>query len=416
MSRSEKRFLPYGRQLIEEDDIAAVAAVLRSDLLTTGPAVTAFEEAVAARVGARFAVSCSSGTAALHLAAVALGLGPADAVVVPTLTFLATANAARHVGAEVVFADVDSQSGLMTEETLNDAFARAERSGAKVGGIFPVHLNGQCVDMEMVARHAEARGLKVVEDACHVLGGTYRTGGGDVPVGSCRYGDMTVFSLHPVKAIAMGEGGVVTTDDEELRDRLARYRNHGMVREPSAFEDARAAVDSGGDSRPWYSEMPDPGYNYRASDIHCALGLSQLEKLDRFVAARGDLVARYDAALAELAPVVRPLRRVPRCRPAWHLYVVLIDFAAAGIERAALMNRLRAAGIGTQVHYLPVHLQPYYRRRYGEQSLPGAEAYYRSCLSLPLFAAMGDADVDRVVNALQEELGLKPESGAMSRG
>ena len=412
MSQDEKRFLPYGRHLVDEADIAAVAAVLRSDYLTTGPVVTAFERAMAARVGARFALSCSSGTGALHLAALALGLGHGDAVVVPTMTFLATANAARYVGAEVIFADVDPQSGLMTEETLNDALTRAERSGAKLDAIFPVHLNGQCVDLEMVARHAEARGLKVVEDACHVLGGAYRSGGGDdVPVGSCRFGDMAVFSLHPVKVIAMGEGGVVTTDDEELRDRLVRYRNHGMVRAPSAFEDARLAFDCEGDPGPWYYEMPDPGYNYRASDIHCALGLSQLKKLDRFVAARGDLVARYDAALAELAPVVRPLRRVPWCRPAWHLYVVLIDFAAAGIERAALMKRLRAAGIGTQVHYLPVHLQPYYRRRYGEQSLAGAEAYYRGCLSLPLFPAMGEADVDRVVNALQEALGLTPETG-----
>ena len=395
-----KPFLPYGRQLIEDDDVAAVAAVLKSDFLTTGPVVGAFEGAFAGRVGARHAVACSSGTAALHLAAMALDLGPGDAVIVPSLTFVATANAARFVGAEVVFADVDADSGLMPAENLGQALSRAGKAGARVKAVFPVHLNGQCVDMEAIAGLARKHDLRIVEDACHALGGAYGRGDGAPPVGSCAHAEAAAFSFHPVKAIAMGEGGIVTTNDADLHSRLLRLRNHGLVREASGFENADLALDATGAPNPWYYEMPEPGFNYRASDIHCALGLSQLGKLDRFVAARDALVARYDAALAPLAPAIRPLSRTTAGRPAWHLYVVLIEFEAIGRERSAVMSRLREAGVGSQVHYLPVHLQPYYRKRYGALALPGAERYYARALSLPLFPDMSEQDVDRVVAAL----------------
>jgi len=393
-------FLPYGRQSIGEDDIAAVAAVLRGDWLTTGPAVGRFEAALAAKVGSRFGASCSSGTAALHLAALALGLGPGDSVVVPTMTFLATANAVRYVGAEVVFADVDSESGLMTAETLDAALKRS----AKPAAIFPVHLNGQCADMRALGAIAVRGGLKVVEDAAHALGAANGSPGQQSPVGGCDNSDMAIFSFHPVKTIAMGEGGAVTTNEPGLYERVTRLRNHGMVRDEKRTENPDLAFDANGSLNPWYYEMPEPGFNYRASDIHCALGLSQLGKLDSFVARRRELAARYDAALARLAPIVRPIARVPYCTPAWHLYVALIDFAAAGITRAKLMARLQAKGIGTQVHYIPVHLQPYYRKRYGDLDLPGARAYYERVLSLPLFPAMADADVDRVVAALEDSL------------
>lgn len=405
MSASTPGFLPYGRQLVEEDDVAAVAAVLCSDWLTTGPTVEAFEEAFAARVGARFAVSCSSGTAALHLAALALALAPGERVVVPALTFLATANAARFVGAEVAFADVDPDTGLMCADHLEQAIEDGAAAGP-VKAIFPVHMNGQCVDMAAVARLASERGLKVVEDACHALGTTYGTSGGErVAVGSCRDSDMAAFSFHPVKTIAMGEGGTVTTNDEALYRRLSKLRNHGMTRELEDIENSELAVTASGSPNPWYYEMHEVGFNYRASDIHCALGLSQLQKLDRFVAKRRALAAHYDELLTSLAPVIRPVGRVASCDPAWHLYVVLIDFDAAGIERADMMKGLRERGIGTQVHYLPLHLQPYYRRRYGDRDLPGAERYYSRALSLPLFPAMEAADVDRVVTALTELIG-----------
>lgn len=395
-------FLPYGRQSIGEDDIAAVAAVLRGDWLTTGPMVGRFEDALAARVGSRFAASCSSGTAALHLAALALGLGPGDRVVVPTMTFLATANAVRYVGAEVVFADVDPKTGLMTAETLEDALKRA----GKVAAVFPVHLNGQCADMKALGAIAAREGLKVVEDASHALGALDASSGKPLPVGCCNSSDMAIFSFHPVKTIAMGEGGAVTTNDAGLCERVAQFRNHGIIRDEKRTENVDLAFGADGTLNPWYYEMPEPGFNYRASDIHCALGLSQLGKLGSFVARRRALAARYDAALAPLAPVVRFLARVLYCTPAWHLYVALIDFAAAGVPRAKVMARLRAEGIGSQVHYLPVHLQPYYRRRCGHVDLPGARAYYERALSLPLFPAMADADVERVAGALRRALGL----------
>ncbi len=406
-----RQFLPYGRQLVEDDDVAAVAAVLRGDYLTTGPAVRNFEAALAAATGAGHAVACSSGTAGLHLAAMALDIGPGDGVVVPAVTFLATANVVRHVGAEVIFADVDAETGLMGPAELAAAMERAGELDIKA--VVPVHLAGQCADPEGIWMMAVDRGFHVVDDACHALGTRY--GGAAVPVGSCRHGTMATFSFHPVKTITMGEGGAVTTNDQAMAERMRRLRSHGMVRDAAMFENTDLAFDAGGAANPWYYEMPEAGLNYRASDIHCALGLSQLRKLDRFVARRRALADRYDALLAPLAPVVRPRKRPSACRPAWHLYVVLIDFAAAGTTRAEVMNRLRNDGIGTQVHYLPVHHQPYYRRRYGHQNLPGSEAYYERCLALPLFPGMEDGDVDGVVSALTEILTGKPSVGASTQ-
>lgn len=403
MSVPGTRFLPYGRHQIDDDDIAAVVAVLRSDSLTGGPVVAEFEEAFARRVGARFAVACANGTAGLHLATMALGLGPDDAAIVPTLTFLATANAARYVGAEATFADVDPANGLVRPADLESALAR--ETGHKVKAVMPVHLNGQIADMESVAAFAARHDLRVIEDACHAVGATYRTRAGEeVRVGACRHSDMAVFSLHPVKTIAMGEGGVVTTNDPGYYAALLRHRNHGMRREASEFVQRGEAFDAQGEPNPWYYEMHEPGYNYRATDIHCALGLSQLRKLDRFLARRLALADCYDKALAPLAPVIRPVPRVTGCASGWHLYVVHVDFNAAGTTRATLMRELRARNIGTQVHYLPVHRQPYYRSRYGELHLAGADAYYSSCLSLPLFPAMSDGDVARVVAAMSDIL------------
>ena len=399
--------LPYGRHAIDQDDIDRVVAVLRGDRLTTGPAVGEFEAALADRVGAEHAVVCANGTAALHLASLALGIGPGDAVVVPTLTFLATANAPHLAGAEIVFADVDPDTGRMRPEDLDAAIAGAKDKPLKA--VFPVHLNGPACAMPEIAELARKHALAIVEDGSHALGGWMDDGAGGVTaVGACRFSDLTTFSFHPVKAIACGEGGAVSTNDPALAEHMARLRCHGMEHDAGRFasEDLARAADGG--SNPWYYEMPRPGLNYRLSDIHCALGLSQLGKLGRFVSRRRALVEQYDAHLAALAPMVRPIGRPPGGRVAWHLYPVLIDFDAAPIDRAALMQRLSERGIGTQVHYLPVHLQPYYRERYGAAALPGTEAYYRSCLSLPLFPAMKDADTARVVEALAESLEIGP--------
>ena len=392
------RFLPYGRHIVGDDDIAAVTAVLKSDWLTTGPTIGAFEEALAERVGARHAVVCSSGTAALHLAVAAAGLGVGDVAIVPTITFVASANCARHVGAEVRFADTDEDTGLMRPQDFEAALSGAGRARALV----PVHLAGQCADLMALGALAHASGSIVIEDASHAIGTTYAADGRAHAVGACHHSDMCVFSFHAVKTVAMGEGGAVTTNDRTLAERMRRLSAHGITRAVDEFKGGGFAPDEVGEANPWYYELSELGYNYRASDLHCALGLSQLKKLDGFVARRQALSARYDERLAELSPKVRPHAKVMGCEPAWHLYVARFDFAALGRSRAEVMRFLRARGIGTQVHYIPVHHQPYYRQRYGEIRLPGGERYYAKALSLPLFAGMTEAEVDRVVDAVAE--------------
>ncbi|PWB59729.1 MAG: UDP-4-amino-4,6-dideoxy-N-acetyl-beta-L-altrosamine transaminase [Bradyrhizobiaceae bacterium] len=387
-------FLPYGRQTIEDDDVAAVAAALRGDFLTTGPKVEEYEGAFARATGAAHAVACNSGTAALHLAALAAGLGPGDAAVVPAATFLATANAVRMTGAEVVFADVDPDTGLMTAETLAAALARAPRDHTARAAL-PVHLNGQVCDMAALAAVARAKGVALIEDACHALGVE--------GIGATPHAQSACFSTHPVKAIATAEGGVVTTADADLAARMRSLRSHGMVREPDAFTD-RARAFEDGEANPWWYEMPEVGWNYRLPDVLCALGVSQLAKLDRFHRRRVEIARRYDALLAPLFPRLRPVPHGNHPH-GWHIYAVLVEFAALGTTRARFMAALRAEGVGTQVHYIPVHLQPYYRKRYGDLRLPGAEAYYARCLSIPLFPAMTDEDVRHVADSLARLVG-----------
>jgi len=392
-------FLPYGHQVVDDDDIAAVDAALRGEFLTTGPAVAQFEAEFAARTGARHAVACSSGTAALHLATMAIGLGPSDAAIVPSLTFLATANAVRFTGAEVVFADVDSRTGMLTAETLRAALKSAR---GKVKAVLPVHLAGMVADMNAIGTVAGDAGLTIIEDACHALGATDGAGSA---VGACARGALAAFSTHPVKTITTGEGGIVTTNDAALAERARRLRNHGMEHDPARWTEPAAGSD-GDRPAPWYYEMAEIGYNYRLTDIGCALGLSQLKKLDRFLKRRAELAARYDRSLATLKPHVTIPARPTSGVAAWHLYAVQIDFSALQRRRGDVMRTLRAAGIGTQVHYIPVHRQPYYRKRYGNLAMPGADAYYARTLSLPLFPSMKDSDVDRVVGALKQALGV----------
>lgn len=401
MSCALKRLLPYGRHSVDDDDIAAVAEVLRGDFLTTGPTVGKFEQAFARTVDVPYAAVCSSGTAALHLAALALDIGADDRVVVPTITFLATANAPHLAGAEVVFADVDPDTGLLTAETLEAALRKAGKAKA----VFPVHLGGQTAPMPELAQIARRRGLKIIEDACHALGTTYQNGNESVKVGAAAHSDLACFSFHPVKTIAMGEGGAVTGRDAGVVQRVARLLNHGIERRPDAFEYAKDAHDPSGQLNRWYYEMSEVGFNYRASDIHCALGLRQLTKFERFSAKRRALTARYAELLKPLASVVRPVSKMPGCDPVLHLYVVLVDFAAIGKSRAQVMNVLKERNVGTQVHYMPVHRQPYYRKRYGDIDLPGARAYYERCLSLPLFPGMDLYEVDLVVDALKTVVG-----------
>lgn len=392
-------FLPYGRQLIEDDDIAAVVDALRSDHLTTGPRVGEFERALANATGAKRAIACTNGTAALHLAVRALNLGPGTTTIVPAVTFLATANAVHLNGGSVVFADVDPDTGLMRPDDLAEALTRCEAQA-----VINVHLAGQVGDLVNINKVAREAGLRIIEDACHAVGTTYTVGGNVHRVGDNKFADLTCFSFHPVKTIAMGEGGAITANDQRLADILYRDRTHGMSRDPEEFVQPAEAYDRMRNANPWYYEMDAPGLNYRIPDVLCALGTSQLKKLDKFAARRRELVAIYDNELTRLAPHIKPLARTPNNTPAWHLYVALIDFETIGVDRAALMRRLQLKGIGTQVHYLPVYRQPFYREMEPELTLAGADEYYRRTLSLPLFPSMSDGDPARVVDALQQAL------------
>jgi UDP-4-amino-4,6-dideoxy-N-acetyl-beta-L-altrosamine transaminase len=386
-------FIPYAKQTIEADDIRAVSEVLSGDFLTTGPAVDAFEKKLAEFCGARYAVAVSSGTAALHLACLALGLGEKDAIVTSPITFLATANCARYVGADVVFADIDPASANLSVSSLSQVL-KDHPSAKKIKAVFPVHFAGQPCDMEKIADSARSKGLKIVEDAAHALGAEYQTSGGEwVRVGSCRHSDMTVFSFHPVKHITTGEGGAITTQDPVLYERLKRLRSHGMVR-----DDAKGA---------WHYEMNEVGFNYRITDIQCALGKSQLEKLPRFLSDRRKLAQEYITRLERLSGgFIRPLGVSSNAKHAYHLFVVRVPFEVIGTNRTSFMNDLKAKGIGTQLHYIPVHTQPYYRKLAGENliSLPHAEKYFTEALSLPLYPGMPEDGVERVVRALEAAL------------
>lgn len=394
-------FLPYGRQLVEDDDIEAVTRVLRSDFLTTGPEVEKFENRFAEITGAEHAVACANGTAALHLCLLALGPQTSKTVVVPSVTFLATANAVRLAGGNVVFADVDANTGLMSPAHLEAAI---ERSSHPVTAAFVVHLGGQTADLDELSTVADKHGIPLLEDSCHALGTSFRTNAGTHRVGDCRFSTASSFSLHPVKTIAAGEGGVVTTNDSALAQHIRLLRSHGMTRDQGDFQNGTLAFASDGASNAWYYEMPEVGLNYRLSDIQAALARSQLAKLDRFAQQRRKITSRYDQALEKLAHVIKPVPRSNYCDPVLHIYQVLIDFEQLSIDRNTLMTKLRNDGIGTQVHYIPVHLQPYYANQGSRLELPGAERFYARTLSLPLFASMCPADVDRVADALERHL------------
>ena len=369
--------IPYGRQSISEEDIAAVVAILRGDWLTTGPTVAEFERRLADTVGTREAVAVSSGTAALHAAMFALGIGPGDEVIVPALTFAASANIVVYQGGTPVFADVEPDTLLV------DPCQVAAKITSRTRAIMAVDYAGQPCDYDSLLEIAGRHGLPLITDSCHALGATYR----GRPVGS--WGLLNSFSFHPVKPITTAEGGAITTNDAGLAQRMRLFRNHGINTDHRQRELAGS----------WYYEMTDLGFNYRLSDLQCALGLSQLAQLGAWVARRRDIARRYDAAFSTL-PWIRPLTVRPDIGHAYHLYVIQIDSEAGA--RGRLFKALRAEGIGVNVHYFPVHLHPFYRRRFGTGlgMCPIAEAAYERILSLPIFPRMTDAEVDAVIHAM----------------
>jgi UDP-4-amino-4,6-dideoxy-N-acetyl-beta-L-altrosamine transaminase len=386
--------IPYGRQDIGDAEVAAVTQVLRSDWLTQGPAIEALERAVADYCGARYAVAVCNGTASLHVACMALALKPGDMVWTSPNSFVASANCARYCGADVDFVDIDPRTYNMNSAALARKLEQADKAGKLPKAIIPVHFSGQPCDMAAIGALAKRYGVKVIEDAAHAIGADYR----GVKIGAGAHSDMTSFSFHPVKIMTTAEGGMVTTNDEELYRRLAMLRTHGITRDP----DFMTGESEGG----WYYEQIELGYNYRITDVQAALGLVQLSRIEPFLARRRELARRYDTALADL-PLTLPWQH-PDGRSAYHLYVIKVDTAACGKTRRQVYDELRAAGVGVQVHYIPIHTQPYYRQLgFAPGQFPEAEAYYADALSLPIFTRLTDAEQDKVIDALRRAVGVR---------
>jgi len=382
--------LPYGRQSLDDDDRQAVLRALEGEWLTQGPGVGVFEAELANVCGARYAVAVSSGTAALHVACLAAGVGPGDLGITSPITFVASANCVAYCGGTPGFADIDPHSACLDPTALEEACARR---APKV--IIPVDFAGQPADLPAVQTVARRYGAMVIEDAAHALGASYRHDGQWHRAGSCAHADMAILSFHPVKHITTGEGGAVLTNSAELYQKLLRLRTHGITRDPDLLTQ---------NDGPWYYEQQELGYHYRITDIQCALGLSQLRKLGGFIERRRKLVERYHAAVADLSDDMTLLLDSPGNRSSYHLLVARIR--GGGVRRRRVFEFLAKRNIRCQVHYIPVHLQPWYREGLGIRrgQFPRAEEYYAECLSLPLFPAMADQDVDRVADALHVAL------------
>jgi UDP-4-amino-4,6-dideoxy-N-acetyl-beta-L-altrosamine transaminase len=379
--------IPYGRHDITEDDIAAVVSVLRSDFLTQGPQVPAFEAAVAARVGVGHAVAVNSATSALHIACIALGLGPGDVLWTVPNTFVASANCALYCGAAVDFVDIDPVHYTMCPVRLSEKLGQAAAKGQLPKVIVPVHLCGHSADMAAIGALARQYGIKVIEDASHAIGARYQ----GRPVGDCRFSDICVFSFHPVKIITTAEGGLATTQQPDLAQKMQLARGHGITRDPALMTHAPDG--------PWYYQQISLGYNYRMTELQAALGVSQITRLEEMVARRTELAARYDRLLGEL-PLQRP-GRMPDNTSSWHLYVIRVGAA----RHLNVFKALRTEGIGVNLHYIPVHLQPFYLAMgFAPGQYPVSESYYAEAISIPLYYGLSDEKQDQVVDALARVL------------
>jgi UDP-4-amino-4,6-dideoxy-N-acetyl-beta-L-altrosamine transaminase len=389
--------IPYGRQDVTQADVDAVSEALRSDFITQGPLVPAFERAVAEQCGARHAVAVNSATAALHVACLALGVGPDDEVWTSPITFVASANCALHCGARVDFVDIDPRTYNMSPERLEAKLEAAKAAGKLPKVVIAVHLAGQACEMAAFQALSRRYGFHLIEDASHAIGGRYR----GEPIGSGAYSTVTVFSFHPVKIVTTGEGGMALTQDAELAARMRRLRTHGITRDHTEM----TAPSEG----PWYYEQTDLGFNYRLTDIQAALGLSQLQRLDQYVAKRKSLAGSYDTLLADL-PVVTPFVHAD-ADSAWHLYVIRLRLGEIQSSHRRVFERMRAGGIGVNVHYIPVYRQPYYRQ-YGYSPLdyPESESYYSSAITLPLYPRLSEEEQHRVVDILRDAVTAHAEA------
>lgn len=383
--------IPYGRQDITQADIDAVVSVLRSDFLTQGPVVPAFEEAVASYCGTAHALAVNSATSALHIACLALGLGPGEWLWTSPITFVASANCGLYCGARVEFVDIDPRTYNLCPKALARKLEQAEREGRLPKVVVPVHLCGQPCDMQAIHELSKRYGFKIIEDASHAIGGQYQ----GRPIGNCEYSDITVFSFHPVKIITTAEGGMALTNSADLAQKMDLLRSHGITR-----DQARMSQEADG---PWYYQQIELGFNYRMTELQAAIGVSQMERLDAYVAKRHQLAHGYDELLSKL-PLTLPWQH-PDSYSGLHLYVIRLQLEKVSLDHRAVFEALRTRGIGVNLHYIPVHTQPYYRQMgFKLGDYPNAERYYAEAISLPMFQTLGNDQQERVVAALEETL------------
>ncbi len=377
-----KKFIPYGRQTITEEDIQSVVDVLRSDWLTQGPVVENFERAVADYCGVKYAVAVANGTAALHLASMAAGFVAGDEVITSPITFVASANAIVYAGATPIFADIDEHTYCIDPGQIK------VKVTSRTKGVIPVHFTGQPCDMEEIYEIAKEHHLIVIEDAAHAIGASYKVDGQVYKVGSCSHSDMSIFSFHPVKHMTTGEGGMITTNSPDVYEKLCLLRTHGITKDPD-----KLTRNDG----PWYYEQQELGFNYRITDMQCALGLSQLKRLDTFVERRRQIASTYNNAFSSCAELIVP-RQSPTAHSSWHLYMLCFR----SLDRKLVFEKLRERGLGVNVHYIPVHMQPYYKKHffYEMGDFPESEAYYQGAVTLPLFPAMSDVDIQYVIDVV----------------
>jgi len=383
--------IPYGRQFIDDEDIQEVIKTLKSDFITQGPKIKEFESALCEYTEAKYAVAVSNGTAALHISCLAAGIRHNHEVITSPITFVASANCILYCGGKPVFADVQEDTINIDPEEIERKITRNTKA------VIPVHFAGHPCDLEEIYAIAKKNNLIVIEDACHALGAEYKGS----KIGSCKYSDMTVFSFHPVKSITTGEGGAVLTNNKKLYEKLLMLRNHGITKDPTKFT-INHQLSTINDYGSWYYEMQELGFNYRLTDFQCGLGLSQLKKLDKFIQRRREIVEIYNKELSKIDEIILPKER-PYVKSSWHIYYIrLKNFQ----KRKKVFERLRKKGIGVQVHYIPVHLQPYYRNNFGykEGDYPKAENYYNSTITLPLFVKLNKKQINYILNKIKEAI------------
>jgi len=391
-AKADSSFIPYGRQSIDESDVAEVCSVLRSDFLTQGPMVPKFEKGVCDYTAARHAVAVNSGTSALHLACRSLGLGRGDMLWTSPITFVASANCALYCGAQADFVDIDPETWNMSVTALAKKLEHAQKKKCLPKIVMPVHFSGLPCDMRSIHVLSEKYGFHIIEDACHAIGGRYM----NEPVGNCKYSDITVFSFHPVKNITAGEGGMAVTDDGDLAAKMRLLRNHGITREPDEM--------TGEPHGQWYYQQIELGYNYRMTDIQAALGNSQLKRLDDFVACRHEIATRYDELLTDL-PLRMPIRQNDTSFSGLHLYVVRLKSAEINKTHRQVFESMHEQGVGVNLHYIPIHTQPWYQKTgFKSGDFPEAEKYYNEAITLPMFPTLSEHQITEVVNALQRAL------------